>query len=92
MQYYLQNESEIQEREIRTIPALKTCFCSFVSRKNRSFARSFVRLAVILSEHLNCLLDLYNARANLDFLHRFFVANFNPMKTSKNATNKHLIS
>ena len=35
------------------------------------------------AETVNCLLDLYNARANLDFLHMFFAANFNPVKKSK---------
>ena len=35
------------------------------------------------AENVNCLLDLYNARANLEFLHMFFAANFNPVKISK---------
>ena len=53
-------------------------------RKKRSFARSFVRSAVISAENSNCLLDLYNARANLDFLRMFFAANFNPVQKLKN--------
>ena len=41
-------------------------------------------LAECSAENVNCLLDLYNARANLDFLRMFFAANFNPVKKSKN--------
>ena len=37
-----------------------------------------------LAENLNCLLDRYNARANLDFLIVVFAANFIPVKKSKN--------
>ena len=32
------------------------------------------------AENVNCLLDLYNARANLNFLCMFFAANFNPVQ------------
>ena len=66
------------------------------SRTNRSFARSFVRSAGIsegiLAENENCLLDLYNARANLDFLRMFFAANFNPVKKSKSALTSYRIN
>ena len=73
------------------LPALKTWilavsrdFLLIFSRKFRSLARSFVRSAENLAENLNCLLDLYNARANLNFLRMFFAANFNPVQKLKN--------
>ena len=63
-----------------TTPRIKNLDFSKFSGQNRSFARS----AVILAENSNCLLDLYNARANLDFLRMFFAANFNPVQKLKN--------
>ena len=38
-------------------------------------------------EYSNCLIDQYNERANLNFLHRFLAANFDPVKKSKNWSN-----
>ena len=56
-------------------------FFENVSNKSAEFRGKFGGiLAANLAEHSNCLYDLYNDRAHVNFFNMFFTANFNPVK------------